>query len=179
MVASLSVPLFIVRKTSQNVTGLSVLRANGYEPPIAPIFIGTGLASVLAAVFGGPPINLAAITAALCAGPDAHPDPAKRYAATMVAGATYIVLGLFAGLTSAFIAVSPQDLIAAVAGLALVSSFAGAFATALARPDERIAVGVTFLVTASGASFLGIGATFWGLVAGGALLLLDRFRWQV
>ena len=175
-IVSLSVPLFIVTMASQNVPGLSVLRANGYAPCIGPIFVGTGFGTAASALFGGVPVNLAAITAALCAGPDAHPDPAKRYLATVVAGLAYLVLGLFAGVTAAFIAVSPKDLIAAVAGLALIGSMASALATALTRPEERIAVGVTFLVTASGLSFLGIGAPFWGLLAGGALLAMERFR---
>ena len=174
-VASLSIPLFIVTMASQNVPGLSVMRANGYAPPIGPIFAGTGIGSAVSALFCGPPVNLAAITAALCAGPDAHPDPAKRFAATVVAGMAYLVIGLFAGVTAAFIAVSPKELIAAVAGLALVGSFTGALGTALSRPDERIAVGVTFLVTASGVVFFGIGAPFWGLVSGGLLLSLSRW----
>ena len=173
-IGSLSVPLFIVTMASQNVPGLSVLRANGFEPRIGPIFVGTGLGSALAALFGGLTINLAAITAALCAGPDAHPDPAKRYIATVVAGIAYLVLGLFAGLIAAFIAVAPKELILAVAGLALIGALVSALATALASVRERIAVGATFLVTASGATFFGIGAPFWGLVTGGLLLALDR-----
>jgi benzoate membrane transport protein len=175
-ISGLSVPLFIVTMASQNVPGLSVLRANGFEPRIGPIFVGTGFGTLAAALLGGVPLNLAAITAALCAGPDAHPDPAKRYVATMVAGGAYLVLGLFAGLIAAFIAVSPKELILAVAGLALVGSFASALAVAFTRESERIPAGVTFLVTASGASFFGIGAPFWGLVVGGVLLALNRIR---
>jgi benzoate membrane transport protein len=173
-IATLSLPLFIVTMASQNVPGLAVLRANGFAPPVGPIFVGTGLGGAVSAAFGGPPVNLAAITAALCAGPDAHPDPRRRYLATIVAGVIYVVLGLFAGLTTAFIEVSPKELIAAVAGLALVGSFASSLATALSNADERIPVGVTFLVTASGVSFFGIGAPFWGLAAGGLMLALNR-----
>ncbi|MCW6510652.1 benzoate/H(+) symporter BenE family transporter [Lichenifustis flavocetrariae] len=173
-IGTLSIPLFIVTMASQNVPGLAVLRANGYEPKIAPLFVGTGLGGAVTAALGGPPINLAAITAALCAGPDAHPDPARRYIATIVAGIAYLALGLFAGVTTAFIEVSPKELIAAVAGLALLGSFASALSTALTNPEERIAVAVTFLVTASGVAFFGIGAPFWGLVAGGLLLGLNR-----
>lgn len=175
-IASLSLPLFIVTMASQNVPGLSVLRANGFHPKIGPIFVGTGLGGVATALFGGPLVNLAAITAALCAGPDAHPEPAKRYIATVVAGLAYLVIGLFAGVTASFIAVSPKALIAAVAGLALIGSLVSALATAVERPEQRIAVGVTFLVTASGVSFFGIGAPFWGLVSGGVLLGLDRLK---
>lgn len=176
VVASLAIPLFIVTMASQNVPGLTVLRANGYEPRIGPIFVGTGLGTGLAALFGGLPVNLAAITAALCAGPDAGPDPARRFIASVTAGLAYLVLGLSAGLTAAFIAVSPKDLIAAVAGLALIGSLGSALATALARPEDRIAVGVTFLVTASGLSFLGIGAPFWGLLAGGVVRLVETLQ---
>ena len=176
VIASLSVPVFVVTMASQNVPGITVLRANGYEPRIGPIFVGTGLGSGLATLFGGTPINLAAITAALCAGPDAHPDPDKRYVATVVAGSAYVAMGLFAGLITAFIAISPKELILSVAGLALIPSLVSALATALARPNEQVAVGVAFLVTASGATFFGIGSPFWGLVAGGLLLGLSRFR---
>ena len=175
-IGTLSIPLFVVTMASQNVPGLSVLRANGYEPPISPIFAGTGIGSAIIGLWGGPPINLAAITAALCAGPDAHPEPQQRYIATVVAGAVYIGLGLFAGVTTAFIEVSPKELISAVAGLALLGSFASALATALARETERVPIAVTFLVTASGATFFGIGAPFWGLVAGGTLLALTGLR---
>ena len=173
VIGTLAVPLFIVTMASQNVPGLAVLRSNGFSPPIGPLFIGTGLGGAVSALFGGPPVNLAAITAALCAGPDAHPDPARRYLATVVAGVAYLALGLFAGVTTAFIEVSPKELIAAVAGLALIGSLAGALATALVDSEQRVAVGVTFLVTASGTSFGGIGAPFWGLVAGGVLLALN------
>lgn len=175
-IVSLGLPLFIVTMASQNVPGLAVLGANGFYPKIGPIFIGTGLGSVVTALFGGPLVNLAAVTAALCAGPDAHPDPAKRYIATIAAGIAYVVIGLFAGVTASFIAVSPKALIAAVAGLALIGSLVSALATALDRPEQRLAVGVTFLVTASGVSFFGIGAPFWGLISGGALLGLDRLK---
>lgn len=174
--ASVAIPLFIVTMASQNVPGLTVLRANGFQPRIGPIFVGTGIGSGVAALFGGPPVNLAAITAALCAGPDAGPDPARRYIATVTAGLAYLALGLFAGVTAAFIAFSPKDLIAAVAGLALIGALGSALATALARPEDRIAVGVTFLVTVSGLSFGGIGAPFWGLVAGGIVLAVETVQ---
>ncbi len=174
--ASLVVPLFVVTMASQNVPGLAVLRANGYAPDIGRIFVATGLGGIATALGSGGLINLAAITAALCAGPEAHPDPARRYLSTVVGGTGYILLGLFAAVAAAFIAASPAALIQAVAGLALMGSFAGALAAALTRPEERVAVAVTFVTTASGLSFFGIGASFWGLLAGGALLALGRFR---
>ncbi len=173
---SLGLPLFVVTMASQNVPGLSVLAANGYRPRVAPIFLGTGLASAASALFGGVPLNLAAITAALCAGPDGHPDPAKRYRATVVGGVAYLVLGLGAGLATALVAAAPPLLIEGVAGLALLGSLGGALTAALADERERVPAVVAFAVAASGVSALGIGSPFWALVAGGALIALDRWR---
>ncbi|WP_342634216.1 benzoate/H(+) symporter BenE family transporter [Lichenihabitans psoromatis] len=173
---SLVVPLFIVTMASQNVPGLAVLHANGYKPNISKIFVATGLGSIVNAFGSGGLINLAAVTAALCAGPDAHPDPAKRYWSTIANGVGYVVLGLFAAFAAAFILASPSSLFTAVAGLALMGSFAGALSSALAHPQDRVAVAITFVMTASGASFFGIGASFWGLLAGGLVLVVERFR---
>lgn len=173
-ITSIALPLFIVTMASQNVPGLAVMRVNGYTPDIAPIFTVTGLGSGLIALFGGQSINLAAITAALCAGADAHPDPARRWIAAAAAGVTYVALGLTAGLASAFIAASPPLLIQAVAGLALVGSLAGALSTALAKEDERLSAVITFVTTTSGFSALGIGSAFWGLIAGGLLMIALR-----
>ena len=173
---SIALPLFIVTMAAQNVPGLAVLNLNGYRPAPGPIFVATALASGLIALFGGHLINLAAITAALCAGPDAHPDPARRYIAAMTAGATYVVLGLFAAFAAAFIAASPPLLIQCVAGLALLGSLAAALTSALANEDERVPAILTFAVAASGTSFFGIAAPFWGLVAGGALYGLAKFQ---
>ena len=172
----IAIPLFVVTMASQNVPGLAVLAANGYRPPVGPIFVATGLASGLIALLGGHTVNLAAITAALCAGPEAGPDPARRYVAGVTAGTAYVVLGLFAPVAAAFVAVSPPLLIEAVAGLALLGSFAAALQTALAREDERLPAAVTFVVTASGTAFFGVGSAFWGLMAGGLLLGLVRWR---
>ena len=173
---SIALPLFIVTMASQNVPGLAVLRLNGYNPDVAPIFVTTGLASGVIALFGGQSINLAAITAALCASPEAHSDPSKRWVAAATAGVTYLVLGLTAGLASAFIAASPPLLIQAVAGLALMGSMAGALASALSKEDERLPAIITFLTTASGFSALSIGPAFWGLIAGGAMMLVMKFK---
>lgn len=170
----IAVPLFVVTMASQNVPGLAVLQANGYRPAVGPIFVATGIASGTIALLGGHVVNLAAITAALCAGPEAHPDPARRYVASLVAGVAYVLLGLMAGLAAAFVAASPPLLIEAVAGLALAGSLAGALQGALARDDERLPAIVTFVTAASGTSFFGIGAAFWGLAAGGLLLATLR-----
>ena len=172
----IALPLFLVTMASQNIPGMAVLNANGYTPAPGPLFTVTGLFTLLAAPFGGHAVNLAAITAALCANPDAHPDPARRYWAAVFAGLTYIVFGLTATAATAFIAASPPILIEAVAGLALLGAFAGATLNAVREERDREAAVVTFLVTASGLSFLGIGGAFWGLLAGGALLAVDRWR---
>ena len=173
---SIALPLFIVTMASQNVPGLAVLTLNGYRPRVGPIFVSTGLASFVTALLGGHVVNLAAITAALAAGPEAHPNPARRYIAAVVAGASYVLLALLAGFAAAFIAASPPLLIQVVAGLALLGSLASALAASLAREEERLPVILTFVTTASGVSFFGIGAPLWGLVAGGLLLALGRLK---
>jgi benzoate membrane transport protein len=171
---SISVPLFIVTMASQNIPGVAVLNLNGYRPAVGPIFVATGVASAIIACFGGHLVNLAAITAALCAGPDAHPDPSRRWVAAATAGASYVALGMTATFAVAFVAASPPLLIQAVAGLALLGSFGAAIQSALASEDERVPAIVTFVTAASGVSFLGVGAAFWGLLAGGAMLALAR-----
>jgi benzoate membrane transport protein len=170
---SLALPLFIVTMASQNLPGLAVLSAYDYRPSPGPLIATTGLFTVLAAPFGGHAVNLSAITAALCAAPDAHPDPTKRWIAAAAGGFGYIVLGLLAGAMTTFVAGSPI-LIEAVAGLALLGAFGSSLANALANADEREAALVTFLTAASGLSFFGIGGAFWGLIAGGAILALTR-----
>lgn len=175
-VIGIALPLFIVTMASQNIPGMAVLNVNGYRPAPGPLFRTTGIFSLAAAPFGAHAINLAAITAALCAGPDAHPDPARRWWAAAVAGVTYILFGLLAGAATAFISASPPILIEAVAGLALLGAFGSALVGAMAEPQDREAAIVTFLVTASGLTFLGISGAFWGLVAGGAMFGLGRWR---
>ncbi len=170
----IAVPLFIVTMAGQNVPGLAVLRGNGYAVPVGPVFVASGLGSALSALCGGHALNLSAIAAALCAGPEAGADVRRRYLAAVAAGVTYLLLGLSAGLASAFIAASPPLLIQAVAGLALLGSLAGALGNALADERARLPAVVTFLVSASGVALLGIGAAFWGLLAGGLLLALQR-----
>jgi benzoate membrane transport protein len=171
---SIALPLFIVTMASQNIPGIAVLKVNGYEPQPGPLFATTGLFSILSAPFGGHAVNLAAITAAMCAGEDAHHDPARRYWSAIVAGAGYIVFGLLAATVTAFVSLAPPILIQAVAGLALISAFAGSAMAAFKEADGREAAAVTFLVTASGVSFAGVSGAFWGLMAGGLMLALAR-----
>lgn len=179
-VSGIALPLFIVTMASQNIPGLAVLSANGYRPDAGPLFTTTGLFSVAGAPFGGHAVNLAAITAALCAGEGAGPDPARRWVAAVVAGAVYVVFGLLAGAVTAFVAAAPPVLIQAVAGLALLGPFGSAMLGAVqapqGAPDRREAALVCFVVSASGVAFLGIGGAFWGLLAGGAMMALARWR---
>ncbi|MFM2281839.1 MAG: benzoate transporter BenE [Pseudomonadota bacterium] len=173
-VISIAVPLFIITMASQNITGIAVLKVNGYTPNPGPVFTITGLFSLLSAPFGGHGVNLAAITAAMCAGEDAHADPARRYWAAIVAGIAYVVLGLFAGGVTAFVALAPKILIEAVAGLALIGAFSGSLLGAFREAETREAAAVTFIVAASGMSFAGVSGAFWGLLAGGAVMAVAR-----
>ena len=171
-----ALPLFVITMASQNLTGIAVMRANGYEVDARAPFVLTGAASAAIAFFGGLTVNLAAITAALAAGPEAHPDPAKRWVAPVAAGFTYLALALLATLAAAFIAASPPILIQAVAGLALLPSLASALAGGLTTEETRLPAIVTFVTTASGITLLGVGGAFWGLIAGIGLMLVLRAR---
>ena len=164
---SIALPLFIVTMASQNIPGLAVLHLHGYRPRSGPLLAATGLFSLLAAPFGGHAVNLAAITAAMCAGEDAHPDPARRYWAGVWGGVFYVLFSLAAGAVVTFVTLAPAVLIEAVAGLALFGAFTGAATAAFERPEARLAAATTFLATASGMTLLGISGAFWGLVMGG------------
>jgi benzoate membrane transport protein len=171
-----ALPLYMVTMASQNVPGMAVLNANGYYPKPGPLFSWTGAFSLVSAPFGGHAVNLAAITAALCASEDAGPDPRKRYRAAAVAGGAYVLLGLGAGAAVAFVNTSPPTLIKAVAGLALLGALGNSLMGAMADTDNREAAVVTLVVTVSGVVFLGISSAFWGLASGGALYALRHWR---
>jgi benzoate membrane transport protein len=173
---SLGLPLFVVTMASQNVPGIGVLASFGYSAPLRPALVTTGAATVAGAPFGAHAINLAAITAALAAGPDAHPDPARRWIASTAGGAVYLVLGLAAGAATTLVAIAPPLMIEAVAGLALFGALGGALSAAAADAERREAAIVTFVVSASSVTAAGISAPFWGLVAGLAYLGLQRAR---
>lgn len=174
-IISMALPLFIVTMASQNIPGIAVLKVNNYDPQPGPLFATTGFFSLLATPFGGHAVNLAAITAAMCAGEDAHADPNRRYWAAILSGIGYIILGLLAGVVTAFVALAPPVLIQAVAGLALVGAFSGSAVAAFKEPDTREAAAITFLITASGLSFGGISGAFWGLLGGGLMMALTGF----
>jgi benzoate membrane transport protein len=160
-------PLFIVTMTSQNVPGLAVLRANGYEAPASPMIAWTGLTGLILAPLGGFSFNLAAITAAICMSPDADTDAFERYKASIWAGVFYLLTGIFGATVVAVFAAFPYELIAAIAGLALLGTLGTSLVQALEAPAGRVPALVTFLATASGMSLMGIGSAFWGLVLGG------------
>jgi benzoate membrane transport protein len=172
-IVGIALPLFIVTMASQNLPGLAVLGAYGFRPDPGRLVWTTGAFSLAAAPFGGHAVNLSSIVAALCASPDASPDPGRRWIAAVTAGAASVILGLFAGAVTAFASGSPI-LVEAVAGLALLNPFGSALHNALADSQARESALVTFLVTAAGVTIYGIGGAFWGLIAGGLVLVLTR-----
>jgi len=171
---SLALPLFLVTMASQNIPGLAVLRACGYEPPAGKLIAVTGLASAITAPSGAIASNLAAITAALCAGPEAGPDPAKRWVAAVTAGLFYFLFGLVATAATVVLTAEPA-VITALAGLALLGTLGTSLSRALAEEADRLPAVITFVTAASGLAFLGIGAAFWALIAGAAMLAWLRF----
>ncbi len=167
------IPLFIITLASQNVPGVAVLRANGYDTPVSPLLTWTGLTGVLLAPFGGFSFNLAAITAAICMGKEAGEDPTQRYFAAVWAGFFYLLTGLFGSTIAALFTAFPSALVMTIAGLALMSTIGNSLAAALADPGEREAAFITFLVTASDLNLLGISSAFWGLSFGLILYFLQ------
>ena len=164
---SVALPLFVVTMASQNLPGVAAQRASGYNTPVSPVVGATGLASFLLAPFGGYALNLAAITAAICMGKEAHPDPARRYTASVFAGLLYIALGLAAGTIVSLMAAFPRALVLAVAGLALLGTMTAGLTAAVKDEQHREAAMLTFLVTLSGVTLAGVGSAFWGVVVGG------------
>ncbi|QMU72263.1 benzoate/H(+) symporter BenE family transporter [Streptacidiphilus sp. P02-A3a] len=172
---SIALPLYVITMASQNIPGIAVLTHFGYQPRTRPILIGTGLASAVGSVGGAYMVNLAAITAALVAGPDAHPDRARRWIASVTAGAVYLLLGLTAGFSAALLSAAPPLLIEATAGLALLGTLGSALSATVAQENGREAAVITFVVCASGVTAFGIGAPVWALLAGlGSYALLAR-----
>jgi benzoate membrane transport protein len=172
----IALPLFVVTMASQNLPGVAAQRAAGYDTPVSPVITATGLASLLLAPFGGYALNLAAITAAICMGREAHEDPAKRYMAAAMAGVFYLVLGLLGGAVVGLIAAFPKALVLAVAGFALLGTIGSALGAAMKEEKSREPALVTFLVTASGLVLWGVGAAFWGVAAGALALVVQRLR---
>ncbi len=175
-VVGVALPLFVVTMASQNVPGVAVMRAHGFTVPWRPAMLTTGLGTAVAAPFGGHAVNLAAISAALAAGPDAGPEPARRWRAAVCAGGAYLVLAAVSASLVALVTSAPAGVVQAAAGLALVPVLGSALAAATTDPTTREAAVVTFVVAASGTALAGVGAAFWSLVAGVAVHLLVRAR---
>jgi benzoate membrane transport protein len=172
---SLALPLVLVSLTGQFLPGMAILHLSGYRTPARPIITATSLASLGVAFFGGITIVVAAITAALCTGRDAHEDPAKRYVAGIANGVFYLIGGTFAGTIVMVFTALPKEFIAVLAGLALIGAIAANITAVVREEDHREASVITFLATASGMSFLGLGSAFWGVVIGGfAYLVLNK-----
>ncbi len=172
----IALPLFVVTMASQNLPGVAAQRAAGYHTPVSPVIASTGIASLLLAPFGGYALNLAAITAAICMGREAHPDPARRYWAAVMAGLFYTVMGLLGGAVVGLIAAFPKELVLALAGFALLGTIGGGLRAAMQDDSSREAALITFLVTASGLALWGVGAAFWGVVAGALALAVQHWR---
>lgn len=175
---SVALPLFLITLTGQYMPGLLVLRNDGYQTGLRPILSLTGLGSLVMAPFGSHAFNLAAITAAICTGPESHPDPSKRWIAGIAAGIFYILVGIFGVTLAALFAAFPAAFISTLAGLALLGSIAGSLANAMSDSAAREASLITFLAAAADISLLGIGGAFWGLVFGliSYAILNGKFR---
>ena len=172
---SLALPLFIVTMASQNLPGVAAIRAAGYSMPLSNIITLTGVATLVLAPLGAFALNLSAITASICMGRDVHPNPDKRYTAAVSCGAIYIVIGLFGGAITGVLTAFPKELIAAIAGLALLGSIGGGLAMAVNDESHREAAIITFLVTLSGVVIAGVGSAFWGVVAGALALFVQQY----
>ncbi|WP_248422948.1 benzoate/H(+) symporter BenE family transporter [Escherichia coli] len=178
---SVALPLFLVTMASQNAPGIAAMKAAGYSAPVSPLIVFTGLLALVFSPFGVYSVGIAAITAAICQSPEAHPDKDQRWLAAAVAGIFYLLAGLFGSAITGMMAALPVSWIQMLAGLALLSTIGGSLYQALHNERERDAAVVAFLVTASGLTLVGIGSAFWGLIAGGVCyvvlnLIADRNR---
>ncbi|WP_265434561.1 benzoate/H(+) symporter BenE family transporter [Aeromonas salmonicida] len=172
----IALPLFIVTMTSQNMPGITILRAHGYQPATSSLITWTGLTGLLLAPFGGYAFNLAAITAAICMGKDVDPDASRRWPAAVWAGSFYLLTGCFGASVAALFTAFPATLVTCVAGLALLGTIGSSLHTALQQDEAREAALLTFIITASGSSLLGVGAACWGLLVGVILHQVNQRR---
>ncbi|MCE9898061.1 benzoate/H(+) symporter BenE family transporter [Raoultella terrigena] len=177
LLLSVGLPFFLVTMASQNAPGFATLQASGYPVPVSPLIVATGGLALLLSPFGVYSICIAAITAAICQSPDAHPDPQRRWLAAAAAGGFYLLAGIFGGSITALMSALPVAWIQMLAGLALLGTLGGSLFQALNHESERDAAVVAFLVTASGVTLAGIGSAFWGLLLGGvSYALLSALR---
>jgi benzoate membrane transport protein len=172
----LALPLYLVTMASQNLPGFATMRAAGFAPPVRPALVTTGALSAASGLFGAHPVSMAAITAAICLGPDTHPDPGRRWQVGLVYAGVWAVLGLISPQLLGVLAALPAPLMVALVALALLGPLMGAMAGAYGNEKHRFAATVTLVVTAAGVSFVGIGAAFWGLLAGIAVVMLETLR---
>jgi benzoate membrane transport protein len=178
---SLALPLFVVTMASQNLPGVAAIQAAGYGIrsgdgiPISKIISLTGLATLALAPFGAFALNFSAITAAICMGHDAHPDPERRYTAAVSCGAIYVLIGLFGTAITGALTAFPKELVAAIAGLALLGTIGSALSVAVRDELHREAALITFLVTLSGVVIAGVGSAFWGVLAGALALFVQQY----
>lgn len=172
---SLALPLFVVTMASQNLPGVAVMRATGYDLPVSRLITMTGLATLVLAPFGAYALNFSAITAAICMGPEAHEDRAKRYTAAVSCGLIYVVIGIFGAVITGLLTAFPKELVVAIAGLALLGTIGNGLAAALRDEAHREAALITFLVTFSGVVVAGVGSAFWGVVAGSLALFVQQY----
>lgn len=175
-ILGVGLPLFIVTMASQNLPGIAVIKANGYEAPVSASLTVTGFVNLLMAPIGCFAINLAAITAAICMGPEAHEDRAERYKASIYAGVGYLIAGIFGASIITLFSFLPKALVMGIAGIALFSTIASSLHASLQQDDQREAALLTFLVTASGISLWGIGSAFWGILVGLVVMLCYHKR---
>ena len=173
---SLAIPLFVVTMASQNLPGVAVIRASGYDLPISRLITLTGLATLVLAPFGAFALNFSAITAAMCMGPEAHADRNRRYTAAVACGAIYVAIGLFGAVITGLLTAFPKELVVAIAGLALLGTIGNGLAAALRDESHREAALITFLVTLSGVVIVGVGSAFWGVVAGSIAIFVQQYR---
>lgn len=174
-VVSLALPLFIVTMASQNLPGVATIRAAGYgDLPVSKLITITGLVTLVLAPFGAFALNLGAISAAICMGREAHEDPGRRYTAAASCGAIYVVTAFFGAAVTGLFAAFPKELVATIAGLALLGTIGSGLAAAMRDETHREAAVITFLVTLSGVTLLGVGSAFWGVVAGAAALAIQQ-----
>ena len=174
----IALPLFMVTMASQNVPGVATIRAFGYSTPSSPLIGWTALATLILAPFGAFAINLSAITAAISMGREAHENPEKRYIAAITVGILYILIGLFGATIVSIFAALPQELILAIAGIALLGTIGNGLVAALTQEKDREPALITFLVTASGVTLWSIGSAFWGLVAGVLAMVIMQVSYQ-
>jgi len=172
---SLALPLFVVTMASQNLPGVAVMRATGYQMPVSGLITLTGLATLVLAPFGAFALNFSAITAAICMGPEAHENPERRYTAAVSCGAIYIVIGIFGAVVTGLLTAFPKELVVAIAGLALLGTIGNGLSVALRDEGHREAALITFLVTLSGVVIAGVGSAFWGVVAGSLALFVQQY----